>query len=157
MALMRTYEPAEFSSLLSSDDLPNPEELSVVGMVKAVDGSSSTIEFTNSLSCENWLVLPIDIVDSFTHLRDMKCSDHEHPVVKVKFKRPSEVPPELAFLLSLCIQLQSSFSRALARTATGKGGIAPAAVECATGELGGQIVVCCWPPEGHPLTCTGVV
>lgn len=60
---MRDHKPDDFTAKLSKGELPNPEQLTVVGMVKAVEGSSSTVSFTNSLKCEHWLSLPIDMVD----------------------------------------------------------------------------------------------
>ncbi|MGW0140184.1 hypothetical protein [Streptomyces calvus] len=98
---MRDHKPDDFTAKLSKGELPNPEQLTVVGMVKAVEGSSSTVSFTNSLKCEHWLPLPIDIVDSFTHLKNVTCKDHEHPLVKVKFKRPGDLSPEVAFFAVL--------------------------------------------------------
>ncbi|MFD3716437.1 hypothetical protein [Streptomyces sp. NPDC058677] len=110
--LMRAQNPEEFLSKLSANELPEPREMTIVGMVKIDEEDSSVIKLTRSPSCEKWLSLPIAMVESFTHLKNVSCKDHEHPLTIVKLKRPDEARPEMVFLWDLCSQLRSTASRA---------------------------------------------
>ena len=165
---MRTYNSEEFLSKLSANNLPDPKEVVVVGMVKSIEESASVISFTRSLSCESWFSLPIEIVESFTHLTSIRCQEHEHPLVRVKFKGPDEVRQDLAFLLSLCSQLQSelqsslSHAQRVARTPrTSRRYFRDASPLCYIVEIHGDLVCCCYTvnEEGGLEfgDCTGIV
>ncbi|MFJ8532872.1 hypothetical protein [Streptomyces sp. NPDC093591] len=150
---MRVHEPSEFLSMLSLSELPDPAEVSVFGIVKVVEGSSEVVDFTTSLRCENWLQLPVEMVDSFTHLKNIPCQDHEHPLVRVKFKQPDEARQDLAFLLKMLSWAQSSSSRLRRRPTR----VTPSEREdgCDVWELGGEYFVCCQYAGG--VDCTGIV
>ena len=116
---MQTHSPEEFLSRLSSGQLSQPIPLSVVGMVKAGDIAGS-LEFTTA-GCEKWLSLPIGAVESLTHIRDVPCKEHQHPLAVVKFKPVSELSTDVAFFVGLSMQLQDAARRASSR-ATASGG-----------------------------------
>jgi len=70
---MRSYDPAEFLSKLSVNELPDPTELTIVGLVKSEGTSPSLLYFSLSPSCERWITIPTEIVESIEHLRTITC------------------------------------------------------------------------------------
>ena len=156
---MRTHEPGEFLSKLSTNELPDPTQVAIIGLVKADEGSSSAIGFTRSLLCEKWLSLPIEIVESITHLANIACKDHEHLLVRVKFKRPDEGRRDLAFFLSLWSQREASLSHSRRVTPT-RFTFRTLISDCAVVHTPEGLEVCCWidHPDGtYEIECTGVV
>jgi hypothetical protein len=161
---MRAHEPSDFLAKLSTDDLPDPREVAVVGLAKANEGSSSVIDFTTSTACGGWLPLPIEIVDSVTHLANVTCKDHEHPLVKVTFKRRNGTKDEVAVLLDLVSQLQTTLARARSearsRAAIGKLSANASPSDCAIVDLPGGLQICCvvTKPDGSlEVECGGIV
>jgi hypothetical protein len=77
---MRSYEPAEFISLLASDQLDEPMNLTVYGPVKADENDSSALLLSTSPLCEQWLRIPISSIASIQHGGTMSCKDHRHPL-----------------------------------------------------------------------------
>lgn len=142
---MRTYSPTEFLANLSQDELPDPTEVAIAGLVRADEKTPSVIYYSNSLSCEKWLSIPIEIIESIDHLRTVACKDHQHPLVKIKFKRPDEARQDLAFFLNLLSRLQDFIvrSQSAARTGTptrlrdGIGG------DCAIVSTPDSLDICC--------------
>ena len=146
---MRDHNPDDFVVKLSAGELPVPEEVSVFGMVKPIEGSSSVVSFTKSLKCEEWLSLPTEMVESFTHLKNVTCGDHEHPLVKVKFKRLGDLSQDVAFFAVLYSRMQSSLTRA--RLDALLAGDDSAALSCEVLKFDGEAVICC---DGE---CGGIV
>jgi hypothetical protein len=152
---MRSYNPAEFVAKLSHNELPDPTELAIVGLVKSEEASPTFLDFSLSPSCEKWLPIPIEMIESIEHLRTIRCKDHEHPVVRVRFKRADEGRNDLAFFMNLLIQLQSLLSRSprTARAAAARTGVL--AEPCYIVDTPEGLQVCCY--QGDELVCTGMV
>ena len=125
------------------------------------------IDFTTSAACGRWLALPIELVDSITHLANMTCKDHEHPLVKVTFKRPQGTNNETAFLLELVSQLQTKLSHAQsdARTRAACGRLTGSAArmsasDCVIAHMPRGLEICCTVerPDGSlEVECGGIV
>jgi hypothetical protein len=151
---MRSYNPAEFLSKLSVNELPDPTEVTIVGLARSDERFPSAIHFTTSLSCDKWLSIPIEIIESIDHLKTITCNDHQHPLVKIKFKRPDEARQDLAFFLNLLSQMQNLLSRALSAARAGTNSRTPAD-ECYIVDMPGGLGICCW--YGNELDCGGIV
>ena len=147
---MTTYGPSEFIQKLASNDLPDDDEVIIAGLVKhETDG---VMGFSTSTSCENWLAIPTSMIADVTHLRNVKCNDHRHPLVKIRLKRPTAAQADLAFLFGLVSELQRTVAR-LTRSTTPGGRVTPLDFDdCYTVIDNGQVKVCC----GNPPSCTGV-
>lgn len=157
---MRSYDPPEFLSKLASNELPTSREVALYGLVRANEGSSSTIAFSSSRSCDDWLTVPLDLVESIEHFTTMKCQDHEHPVVRLQLKRTDSGRQDTAFFLDLISRLQTSLSRAVDASGVVRG-------ESASGDdctqdcqiiysaPKGGLVICCWCSNGD-VSCTGI-
>jgi hypothetical protein len=160
-APMRNYEPADFLSKLSKNNLPNPTEVSIVGLVKSDEANPSAIHFSYSLPCEQWLSIPIEIVETIDHLGTVPCKDHQHPLVRIKFKRPDETREDVAFLFNLISQMQASLARALRVVRTRKRSDTSLARQphlvdfCFIWDDPHGVMVCCF--HGDELECTGIV
>jgi hypothetical protein len=152
---MHTYSPTEFLSKLSVNELSDPTEVAIFGLVKVDENSSSVIHFSNSPSCETWLSIPIEIIESIDHLRFITCKEHQHPIVKIKFKHPDQSRQDLVFLLKLLSQMQNSISRAQIRSRTGNNLSRPEPEDCEIVNIGGLLYICCW--EGTTYICGGFV
>lgn len=159
MIRMSTHAPEEFVSKLSANQLPDPNSFSVAGMLKVSEESPSIVNFTMHRNCERWLPLPLDIVQTFTHIANVTCKDHEHPLVKVKFKNVEETQRGSAFLMSLCSQLQSSLTHAhranRSRRSSKQCNGEEFRQDCYVVDVGGSLEVCCW--YDGVIDCTGMV
>ena len=110
------------------------------------------IGFSNSMSCENWLAIPTSVTTDITHLRNVTCNDHRHPLVKIRLKQPGAARTELAFLFGLVSELQRAVAR-LTRSKTSGGRVIPLDFDdCYTFIDDGKVKVCC----PNPPECTGV-
>lgn len=85
---MRTYESSEFARLLSANQLAQPMEPVVYGLVKVDENDSAVLLFSWTLSCENWVPIPVSLISSVVHIRNVKCKDHQHPLVKILLVEP---------------------------------------------------------------------
>jgi hypothetical protein len=81
---MRSYEPAEFASRLASNVLEEPVGLALHGLVKADENDSHVLLFSTSLSCETWIPIPVSLISSIRHIRNVRCKDHQHPLSPTK-------------------------------------------------------------------------
>ena len=84
---MGMYEPAEFLSRLSTNNLANlsaPRDVSVVGLVKSDETTPSAVQFSHSLACREWVSIPIELIEEIDHLKTVSCKDHQHPLVRIK-------------------------------------------------------------------------
>jgi hypothetical protein len=84
--MMIAYEPDNFIALLSSGRLPEFIDLSVVCLIKTTDGDASCISVSAAGGCEDWLQVPVAMIDKIQHLGDSRCKDHVHPMVKLSLK-----------------------------------------------------------------------
>jgi hypothetical protein len=149
---MNTYGPSEFIQKLSANDLPDNDDVTIAGLVKHDAEANDVIGFSTSMSCENWLAIPTGMIADITHLRNVKCRDHRHPLVKVRLKQPDPAQPELVFLFGLLSELQRTVARLTRSTTTG-GRVTPLDFDdCYTVIDDGKVKVCC----GNPPECTGV-
>ena len=152
---MRSYDPAEFLSKLSANDLPDPTELTIVGLAKSAEASQSLLSFSLSPLCEKWLAIPLELVDSIEHLRTITCKDHEHPVVRIRFKRAAEGRHDLVFFLNVLAQLQGFLSRAPRPSRATAAKARVFAEPCYIVDTPEGLQVCCY--QGDELVCTGMV
>lgn len=160
---MRSYHPDELVSKLSVNQLPDPTEVTVYGLVKLIDDSPSVLQFSDSLRCESWLTMPIEIVESINHLKTVTCKDHEHPLVELKFKQPDEARQDVAFVLALLSRTQTALSHALLATRADATSNRTAALTCPDRECvyvntPQGLEICCYCPNTHErVECTGIV
>jgi hypothetical protein len=152
---MRSYDPAQFLSKLSVNELPEPTELTIVGLAKSEGTSPSLLYFSLSPSCERWIPIPTEIVESIEHLKTINCRDHKHPVVRIRFKRVEEGRHDLAFFMNLLAQLQSLLLRAPRASRATAGKAAAFAEPCYIVDTPEGLQVCCY--QGDELVCTGMV
>lgn len=107
---MRNYEPAEFVSLLASNKLDEPVDLTLFGLVKVDEKDSSVLLFSTSSSCEQWMPIPVSLISSLRHIRNVTCKDHQHPLVRIVFAEPKKEDASTVLFMRL-------FAQAKARTA----------------------------------------
>jgi hypothetical protein len=113
-----SFTPQEFLDKLGKDELNSP--LTLTGMVKASEGSSTDLMFVIGTRCGNWTSVPIDIIDNVDVLGSVPCDDHSHHRVTLTLKTPQS--PEAAVfaaLLSAAVKQQTQTKRIVRK---GKGG-----------------------------------
>ncbi|WP_433527722.1 hypothetical protein ACQPZ2_30540 [Nocardia pseudovaccinii] len=155
---MRVYEPVDFLSKLSANDLSNPTQVSIVGLAKSDKANPSSVHFSHSLACEQWVSMPIKLIEAIDHLRTVPCKDHQHPLVRIKFKRPDETHGDVIFLLNLVAHMQATLEHALKAARTGKRpapSLRRADDFCFIWDSPEGLSVCCF--SGDDLECTGMV
>lgn len=159
---MTTYEPADFLAKLSTNnlvDLSYPADVSVVGLVKTDQAVPSAIQFSPSFSCQQWMLLPMEMVESIDHLKTVACKDHQHPLVRIKFKRPDETRSDLMFFYNLISRTQATLALALRAAKTRGRTDAPLVRRnddfCFIWDDPQGLSVCCF--YGDELECTGMV
>jgi hypothetical protein len=145
--MMRTYDPKEFVARSRTNKLSNPLDLTISGLVKGGDDDTHIL-FTKSPACADWLPIPIDIIQSIQHFRDVACKDHQHPFVRITFKSVDEVRSDLAVFMTLLSRAQKEAAQAH---------LASSPCRVVHGE--GGLMVCCTEMVGNQLevVCTGMV
>jgi hypothetical protein len=84
--MAKSFTGEEFAKALSDGSLKEP--LVKIGMVKQVEDGSDAILFAEGAVCSDWIRIPIAIIEEVDHLTTIKCRDHEHPLVQIRFKEP---------------------------------------------------------------------
>ena len=105
---MRTYEPAEFVSLLVSNQLDEPMDLTIHGLVKADENDSSVLLFSISSSCEQWISIPVSLISSIVHIRNVRCKDHHHPLAKIVLSEPDKKDVTAVLFMRLFAQAKAT-------------------------------------------------
>ncbi len=127
---MRTYEPSEFVSQLTANKLVEPLDLTLYGLVKADENDSSVLWFSSSLSCEQWMSIPVSLISSVSHIRNVKCKDHHHPLAKIALAEPDREDASAVLFMQLFAQAKAT--GAANRIATSKKGLARQGCEVLT-------------------------
>ncbi|NLS17498.1 hypothetical protein HGP16_13120 [Rhizobium sp. P40RR-XXII] len=105
---MRTYEPSEFISQLASKQLVEPVDLTLYGLAKADENDSSVLCFSSSLSCEQWISIPVSLISSVAHVRNVKCKDHQHPLVRIVLAEPNKEDTSAVLFMQLFAQAKAT-------------------------------------------------
>ncbi|WP_223217098.1 hypothetical protein [Rhizobium cauense] len=108
---MRTYEPSEFISQLGANQLVEPLDLTLIGMVKVDENDSSVLSFSSSLWCEQWISIPVSLISSVSHIRNVKCKDHQHPLAKIVLAEPDKDNAQAVLFMQLFAPGQSERTR----------------------------------------------
>ena len=98
---MRAYDPAEFASLLASNRLEQPVDLTIQGLVKGDPGDGSVLLFSLTPACGQWLPIPLAMITTVRHLRDARCRGHQHPFVAVTLAAPAKEEAAATVFMSL--------------------------------------------------------
>jgi hypothetical protein len=83
----KTYTGEAFAKALGEETLQ--QSIVRVGMIKSDADDPKTLLFTES-GCTEWIKVPLELIEEVAHLSKAKCSDHEHPLVAIRFKEPSD-------------------------------------------------------------------
>lgn len=94
-----TYSGSSLEEALKNDSLTE-SDVALVGMVKSSE-NSGYICFTIS-GCDNWIELPIDMIEQAEQTGTNTCKHQSHPVMKITLKEPRN--PEAQILLALLSQ-----------------------------------------------------
>jgi hypothetical protein len=78
------YSAEEFAKVLAAGKLKLP--LLRAGMTKTHDDASK-IWFAPG-GCGTWIALPLSVIEKVTFLQNVRCEDHEHPLVLMQFREP---------------------------------------------------------------------
>lgn len=152
---MRSYSSTDFLAKLSADSLDDPVDVAVLGLVRVDRSNASFLQFSSSSSCDRWLPVPTEVIESIDHLKTVSCKDHQHPLVKIKLKRPDATRQDALFFFNLIFHLQALLALTLkdARTRVYSG--AAGKDFCFIWEDPQGYMVCCF--HGDNLDCTGMV
>lgn len=105
---MRTYEPSEFISQLAANELVEPLDLTLYGLVKVDEKDSSVLYFSSARSCEQWISIPVSLISSVSHIRNVKCKDHQHPLAKITLAEPDKDNAQAVLFMQLFAQAKAS-------------------------------------------------
>lgn len=83
---MQSYKTNDFIKLLSEDRLKN--RLSIECIVKTDDDQRDMLMISPSGSCDKWIPVPHDAIESIDYLQMKGCKDHQHPFVQLNLKDP---------------------------------------------------------------------
>jgi hypothetical protein len=137
---------------MAANDLPDNDGVTIAGLVKHDPGAGDVIAFSASLSCEDWLAVPTSMIADITHLRNVKCKGHRHPLVTSGSSSPIPRRPSWLSWSGLVSELQRAVAR-LRRSRANGGSVTPFDFDdCYTVIDNGKVKVCC----GNPPECTGV-
>jgi hypothetical protein len=153
----KTFTGEDLEKALLNDELPQPG-LELVGMVKKSEHEEH-ISFTSS-GCEQWVDVPISLIEQAENVGHSQCKDHSHPLFRITFKEQKS--PEARLFSALLVQLMSG--KQGARSSLGpmqsspSAGLAPIQRRGPFGNYGGVLVpttnIGYWPtPDGYQ--CAG--
>lgn len=84
----KTFDGKSLELALESESLENNESIDLIGMVKKSE-KRSHISFTQT-SCEEWVDIPIELIDKAEQIGLKKCKDHSHPIMRINFLPPKD-------------------------------------------------------------------
>ncbi|MDT5208491.1 MAG: hypothetical protein QOF67_906, partial [Mycobacterium sp.] len=117
----RSFKPKEFLDKLGKDQLDGP--LTLTGMVKASEDSSTELMFAVGTRCGNWTSVPTDIIESIDVLGSVPCDDHSHHRVTLTFKTPKSLEAAtFAALLSAAVKQRGQAKRVVRKNKGGGSG-----------------------------------
>lgn len=168
---MPKYTADEFMSRLASGAPADAGPLAIHGLAQANEADAATLLFSTGPNCRNWIPIPLSIIESVDHLRDVACADHRHALVKLTLRTPDAADAVALAYLRLFAQAQATAARfgaaltTMARTAAAnatpgqrmrRGPPQTQGVEdgCEYLEFDGEVYVCCCT-DGQ-CSCTGV-
>jgi|GEM_PF-2841265 len=155
---MRSYTAAEFVSRLTANTLIDQSAINLFGLVKQNDTDQSAILFSSSTACTEWLPIPVSMIESVQHLRNVVCKDHTHAFVRIVLVEPEQDDAAFVFM-KLLAQANAAEARARARAAAKHISTAQARTECIIFHGMEGYYICC-PPlggGGSAWECTGMV
>lgn len=82
----KSFTGKDFAKALSDGTLKGALER--IGMAKKDESNPRVILFAEG-ACTSWLQIPVDLVEQVDYLSTVKCRDHEHPLVQIRFKEPA--------------------------------------------------------------------
>lgn len=83
------YAPQDYLAKLSEDDVGL--DLGFVGLIKP-SGEGASLHYAHPSSCDRWVEVPLDMIESIEHLGQRTCGDHSHPLVRLNFVQPDSAP-----------------------------------------------------------------
>ena len=140
---MRSYEPAEFVSIMASNQqLDEPMDLAIYGLVKPDESDSSVLLLSISTSCERWIPIPVSLISSVEHGGNVSCKDHEHPFVRIVLAEANKDDVSAVLFMRLFVQANARAAAARVKAASDRSG------GCETFTFNGKPMVCCPPASG---------
>ena len=85
--MKKLFTGEEFVKALAAGTLRDP--ILKEGMVKPSETSQDEILFADGMSCQNWTVIPVDMIESVEFIANERCQDHHHPYVRLFLKEPA--------------------------------------------------------------------
>lgn len=86
--MSQLFRVNEFVEALRAKTLKN--RIILEGMVKESDDDSQALLFSDGSRCENWIRIPLEMIDNIQFLSMFPCKDHEHPAVLITLSAPSD-------------------------------------------------------------------
>jgi hypothetical protein len=83
----KTFSGTELEAAMESGEL-KAKSYHVMGMVKA-SKKKGYIQFT-ATHCEDWLDIPVSIIEEAELLGQTQCKDHQHPLFKLMLQKPND-------------------------------------------------------------------
>jgi hypothetical protein len=151
---MPSFAPQEYVALLANQQLPSTAQPALIcGMVKQDPNDQAAIMFTMS-NCDDWLSLPLALIDSIEHMGEATCKDHKHAVVQISLVAQSS-DKTTASLIEL---LRRTNERLVGALRVGPAGSNAAAPQGGCRVFSGMkgLWICCPDPNGGPEICTGM-
>lgn len=96
--MAKTFTGAEFVKALTSGGLQRP--IILIGMAKPAENDPAHILFSPA-GCENWVRVPVELIESAEYHADAPCKDHNHPLVHIQLKEAAGKSPEGTILSAL--------------------------------------------------------
>jgi hypothetical protein len=119
----KSFDGAALEKALQDDAFAKPSAVELIGMVKKSD-KPGVISFTRA-GCENWIDVPVSMIEHARPKGSMRCKDHSHPVFSITLKEPHN--PEALIFAALLAQGSSTHPETYGgpMTIPGQGNIAP--------------------------------
>ena len=113
----KSFSGADFVKALSEGSLREP--IVKEGMVKPSENDPNSIQFSEGNTCQNWTKIPVEMIERVELLANIRCKDHQHPLVRLYLKEPPGENKVAAVLSELLRDGTRTRSSVAARTATG--------------------------------------
>ncbi len=93
-----SYSASEYLGRLAEFD-PDARTTSFEGMVRVADNGSDLL-YAHLASCQTWIALPLDQIESIEHLGVARCRDHAHAHARVTLKSPESAKEQAVLSLA---------------------------------------------------------
>ena len=84
--MTNSFSPQDFITQMQTGRIATT--IGLTGIVKMNPDRESSLVFSASGECQNWIPVPTEWIETVEYLGESVCRDHSHPLVKLHIRQP---------------------------------------------------------------------